>query len=207
MTRFPCQKENPSCARDPWWLEWNQLQDSRPVQFSFLGPGLVSERRFVEVVWLLWQWPEGQSLLKQASSNGVALVSAVGGADAGSFAYYQPSRNLVMVNRTFAETSTWMVADIIAHELRHAADWAAGVYTGASPADCVVREQRGYQAEHAYQAWLSGHLGGLPNPAEMLKAKLTSEDYDLYLNLYRLGTAPDVDALAASDYRRICARS
>lgn len=206
--RLTCQRPNPSCPRDPWWIEHNELQQdgSAPVQYAFLGPGFISERRFVEVIWLLWQWPEGQSLLKQASSNGVALLSAPGGADAGAFAIYQPARNIVVVNRSFAESSTWMVTDVIAHELQHAADWSAGILTGDSTEDCVAREQRGYQTEYRYQTWLSGRFGGLPNPLQMANANLPAEDYDLYINLFRLGTASDVAALAADDYRRICAR-
>jgi hypothetical protein len=205
--RLTCVGQNPSCSRDAWWIEHNELQDdgSVPVQFSFVGPGLVSERRFVEVIWLLWQWPEGQSLLKQASTNGVAVLSVPGGSDAGAFAVYQPPRNSIIVNRSFAESSTWMVADVIAHELQHAADWSMGLLTGDSADECVAREQRGYQTEFRYQSWLSVRFGGLPTPLQMANANLSNEDYELYINLFRLGTSRNVDALAAADYRRICA--
>jgi hypothetical protein len=39
---FPCLAANPSCGRDPWWAEWNQLTRTDPVTYAF-APGLVTD--------------------------------------------------------------------------------------------------------------------------------------------------------------------
>jgi hypothetical protein len=109
-----------------------------------------------------------------------------------------------MVNRTFDETSTWMIAEVIAHELKHAADFGAGTLTGNSYGECITREQRGYEVEYRYQGWLTSRFGRLPGASQIIAARLSDEDYNRYLNLYRLGTSANVDALAANDYRAIC---
>ncbi len=72
-TDFWCLTANPSCNRDDWWAEYNAIQGSDPVQYRFLGPALVTEQRFVEAIWLLWQWPEGASLLREAAASGVRV--------------------------------------------------------------------------------------------------------------------------------------
>ena len=69
-----CVDQNPACGRDPWWLERNELQRDDLVEYRF-APGLVTEYRFVEAVSLVWQWPEGRSLLTGAGEHGVRIVS------------------------------------------------------------------------------------------------------------------------------------
>src|SRR5581483_10301731 len=61
-TEMACLDRNPSCGRDPWWEEWNEVQESSQVTCRF-APGLVTETRYIEAVWLLWQWPQGQHLI------------------------------------------------------------------------------------------------------------------------------------------------
>ena len=57
--QFWCLTANPSCNRDPWWVEWNTLRRTDLVEYRF-APGLVSEGQFIEAIWLLWQWPQGK---------------------------------------------------------------------------------------------------------------------------------------------------
>jgi hypothetical protein len=202
-TAFPCLRLNPSCARDPWWVEWNEIQGRELVQFSFLPPGFVAEARFIEAIGLLWQWPEGQALLGQAADHGVIVVAA--DLQRSAFAAYQASTHLLAVNVAFAETSTWMVSDMLAHELRHVADQQAGIRMAATYADCIEREQGAYQTERRFLLWLAGRFGGLPSPGSV-RARLTPADFALYSNLRSIATSPDVDARALEDYRQSCSR-
>jgi hypothetical protein len=199
-----CLKANPSCARDAWWAEWNELQDAGWVQYRFLGPGFVTEARFVEAVWLLWRWPEGQALLQGAANKRVRVVSASSIALSTAFAAYAPSRGLIGVNDDFTETSTWMVADLLAHELRHAADRPPATTDSETFQECIATEQTAYQTEARYLHWVSETFGGLPS-ASQVADELSYEDYDLYRNLIEIATAADVDALALNDYRESCA--
>src|SRR5205085_11082055 len=74
-TAWSCLATNPSCARDPWWAEWNELQDDTRVTYSAIGSHFSTERRFAEAVDLLWQSPEGKLLLPQAERSGVLVFA------------------------------------------------------------------------------------------------------------------------------------
>lgn len=201
---LPCLPANPSCRREAWWAEWNELQWDDLVQFEFLGPGLVAEYRFAQAVWLLWQWSEGQFLLREGAAHGVAIFSAPFAA--ANFADYAPVQRVIHISPDFTSTSTWMLADLLAHELKHAADSRAGVLASRSYADCIAREQSAYAVEHRFLAWVAERFGGLP-AADQVRARLSRADFLLYRNLLEIARSGDVDAEALEDYRRACAES
>ena len=202
---WPCLARNPSCGREDWWAQWNELQESAPLQFRFIGPGLVTEARFAEAIALLWIWPEGRELLQTAANHGVAIYSSPEIARR-AFAAYRPANRTLLVNPNFTEVSTWLLADVIAHELRHAADHATGTRMGASYADCVAREQIAFHTEASFVRWLSDRQGGLPSSEEVSK-RLSQEDFALFMDVYRTLTADDLDAQVEESYRAICSRS
>ena len=197
-----CLQANPSCNRDPWWVEWNELQSDELVQYSFVGPGLITEFRFIEAIWLLWKWPEGQALLSDAAEHGVAIVADPSADQV--IAYYRESVRAIVINPRFAEASTWMVADILAHELRHAADRFSGIEVNSYEA-CIAAEQAAYQVERRYLVWTVQRFGGIPAPRQVAST-LSEDDFDLYANLFSIAAAPDVDLKALEDYRQNCAR-
>ena len=197
---FWCLKENPSCSRDAWWVEWNELQDRTPVQFRFLGPGLVVEKRFVEAIMLLWQWPEGKGLLKDAASQSVHILAAPPRGE--YFGVWVQPLNAIGINRLYTETSTWMVADILAHELTHAADRHAGRFQNETYSDCITLEQRAFHAELRYLTWLNGRFG-LPDPPAV-HDRLTREDFLLYEDLFSTVTSSNLDADVDQLYKQKC---
>jgi hypothetical protein len=201
-TMFSCLQTNPSCSRDPWWIEWNELQGDDPVQYKFLGPGLVTQSRFIEAIWLLWQWPEGQFLLREASAHGVRIGAVP--IPVPAFAAYSERDRAIVLNRRFSETSTWMVADVLAHELKHAADDRAGVRDQRTYADCIAREQVAYEVENRYLRWVAERFGALPT-ASMITSSLSLEDQQLYRNLSEIAASPNVNLQATVDYRQACA--
>src|SRR4051794_15094638 len=69
---FRCFKANPSCGREAWWAEWNDLPGGELVGFSY-APGLVADAKFVEALNLLQQWAEGRFLLTEAGRQGVSI--------------------------------------------------------------------------------------------------------------------------------------
>ncbi len=202
-TQFWCLRSNPSCGRDPWWVEWDETQRGDPVQFRFLGPGLVSEHRFAEATVLLWAWPEGRALLQHAASNGVRVETWSSDTFSSAFAAYMPGRNLLRVNRQYTETSTWLLADILAHELQHANDDWAGQYQRKNYSDCITLEQRAFHTELRYLNWLDARFGGLPNPWDVA-SRLSHDDYYLYMNLYSVFSRRDLDAQVIDMYRQQC---
>ena len=201
--QFICLQMNPSCSRDPWWVVWSEVQSDALVQFSFLVPGLVAEERFIEAIWLIWQWDEGKRLLRAAAEHGVTIRARERIEDAlGAYGWYHQA---LVVNRRFTETSTWTVADVLAHELQHVVDHKLGrIPTGPGPA-CFAVEREAYGVERRYLVWLSKRFGGLPNPVE-IAGRLSEEDFVLYANLYEIGTSPDLDAAVRRDYRQSCLR-
>jgi hypothetical protein len=121
-----------------------------------------------------------------------------------AFAGYNPFSRAISVNPRFTQTSTWMVADLLAHELKHAADARAGVFMSRTYGDCIAREQSAYSVEHRFLSWLSERFGGLP-PGEEVRAQLSREDALLFRNLLDIARSSNPDAEALEDYRRACA--
>jgi hypothetical protein len=190
-----CLQTNPSCTRDPWWVEHNDDQATRLVEYRFIGPGLVTEERFVEAIWFLWQWPEGKAILGAAADVGVTIAA---GPEDDAFAIYSPLLGRIRVNRAFS-AATWMVADVLAHELKHVADFTTSTYVSDSFADCLTREQRAYAVEQRFLRWTTDRFGGLP-PHAQVTDRLAPEHLDLYENLYTLRFSSDVNSLAENDY-------
>jgi hypothetical protein len=202
---WPCQSRNPSCGREDGWAQWNELQDNAALQYRYIGAGLVTEARFSEAIALLWLWPDGRELLQTASDHGVAIYSSPEIARR-AFAAYRPANRTLLVNPGFTEVSTWLLADIVAHELRHAADHATGTRMGAGYADCVAREQIAFATEARFVSWLAERQGGLPS-SEQVSKLLSQEDFALFTDVYRTLTAENLDAQVEESYRAICSRS
>lgn len=199
---WPCLSRNPSCGREDWWAQWNELQDSSWLQFKYIGPGLVTEARFAEAIALLWVWPEGRALLETAANHGVAIYSSQEIARR-AFAAYRPADRTLMVNPNFTEVSTWLLADVVAHELRHASDHATGTRMGSGYADCVAREQAAFKTERDFVRWLAERQGGLPSSDQVSKL-LSQEDFALFSDVYRTLNSPNLDAQVEESYRSIC---
>lgn len=199
-----CLQSNPSCGRDPWWIEWNEIQSDRLVRFSFLPPGLVAEARFIEAIWLLSEWDDGRFLLEEAGRNGLLIITAP--IPRKAFAAYLPAKRLLGVNERFAEVSTWMLADVLAHELKHAADHSMNVWPNLVPHDyeaCWTIEKLAYEVEQHYLQWVGRRFGGLPS-YQQVGGQLSEEDQALYANLRGILDARDLGKMAESDYRGHC---
>ncbi|MFN8633924.1 MAG: DUF6782 family putative metallopeptidase [Chloroflexota bacterium] len=201
---WPCLDRNPSCGREEWWAQWNELQDKSWTQFRFIGPGLVTEGRFAEAISVLWIWPEGHELLQTAADHGVAIYSAPEIARR-AFAAYIPENRTLLVNPGFTQVSTWLLADVLAHELRHASDHATNTRMGTDYATCVAREQVAFQTEARFLRWVSDRQGGLPSSDQVAKA-LSREDQALFVDVYHTLTADNLDAQVEENYRSICSQ-
>jgi hypothetical protein len=200
---FYCLRANPSCARDHWWVEWNELQRSDLLSYR-PTPGLVFESRFIEAIGLIWQWAEGKELIRDAAADQVFIVAVPEDVLPTSFAAYVPSLQGIGVSRRFTETSTWMISDVLAHELKHASDARQGLFQSRSADACIAREQRAYQVENRFVRWIAGRMGGLPS-ASQVASRLTFEDFQLFLNVQTIANSSDPAALATQDYRGHCA--
>ncbi|MCC7371120.1 MAG: hypothetical protein IT306_22080 [Chloroflexi bacterium] len=199
---WPCLSRNPSCGREEWWAQWNELQDSNWLQYKYIGAGLVTEARFAEAISLLWLWPEGRELLTTAANHGVAIYSSQEIARR-AFAAYRPADRTLMVNPNFTEVSTWLLADVLAHELRHASDHATTTRMGGGYGDCVAREQAAFNTERDFVRWLAERQGGLPSSDEVSKL-LSQEDFALFSDIYRTLNSPNLNAQVEESYRSIC---
>jgi hypothetical protein len=200
--RWSCFPENPSCARgDPWWVEWNEIQSETLVEPAF-APGLVAERRFVEALWLIARWQDGRTLLSEAGLNGVWILSVSPETAQSALGRYSDTTNVLEVNRRFSESSTWLIADVLVHELQHAVDDRHGEFRGGGYARCIL-EQRAYSQESVFIRWLRERMGGVPSPAEV-RARLSRDDFILYSNVMSVANAPDPRLQAVRDYPEVC---
>jgi Zn-dependent protease with chaperone function len=203
-TSWNCLPANPSCGRDPWWLERNEVQNPALVTYQAIGPGFGSEGSFVEAVNLLWQSPDGQELLRKSNGSGVTVISR---AYDRQFAYatYLPQRNTIVINNRFLTAPSWMLADVLAHELSHASDRADGVHVGNTYADCIAGELAAFHVERRFLIWLTRTLvpDGLPSIAT-LSGQLSAEHGQLAETLYRLGFSNNIPQLVARTYEGTC---
>jgi hypothetical protein len=203
-TSWNCLATNPSCGRDPWWAEHNELLDTARVIYQAIGARFVSERSFVEAVNLLWQSSEGKQLLSKANESGVTVISR--GYDRQfAFATYLPERKTVVVNDRFLTAPTWMLADVLAHELSHAADDARGLHMGHTSSECIAGELSAYQVERRFLIWLTRSLvpEGLPSVA-VISGRLSAEHGLLANSLFQLGFSNDIPQLVERTYEGTC---
>jgi hypothetical protein len=95
-----------------------------------------------------------------------------------------------------------MVADVVAHELKHASDDRAGLFQSLEFSDCITREQRAYGVEQRFLRWMwAGQL--FPTEYE-IAGTLSFQDFELYENLLNMITSPDVNRDALIDYLGHC---
>jgi hypothetical protein len=201
---WSCFDTNPSCRRDAWWAEWNELQDSPHVTYSAIGPQLTTERRFSEAIDLLWQWPEGKALLSEADRSGVLVITLDYDRQT-AFATYSPQRKLIAFNGRFTTTPTWMVADVLAHELSHAADDAHQLNMQHTSASCLAGETRATEVQQQFLVWLTRTLKpeGLPSVA-VVSGRLSAEQTQLASSLYQIGFSTDIPRLVSQAYDGTC---
>jgi hypothetical protein len=126
----------------------------------------------------------------------------VGPASRNAFAMYLSRPKSIEFNRDFVRVSTWMLAAVLAHELKHASDDRARIpWLDAS--DCIPWEQRAYQEEADFVRWLSSRFVGFPSE-QQVRNLLAPEDQVLFSNLRRIATAPDPTKVAYEDYLGHC---
>jgi len=211
--QFFCLRTNPICGQDrQWWVRWDDSKLTDIVGYEWL-PGLLTERRFAEGLLLLSQWPEGEMLLQTAARAGVRVIGVAPttvGASRIWEAYAAFATNghemLVLINDKYAATSTFEIADLLAHELTHVSDWVAGINTASGFSACISREQRARQAEWRFLTYLAQRFGGLPSPP-LAASELSAEDQDLIALLLHIATVPNLDADTAANYQQQCTRN
>jgi hypothetical protein len=165
----------------------------------------VTEAKYIEVIWLLWLWPEGRALIQDAAANGVTILTMRPGTLARlTVAVYAPSLNAIGVNPSHNEVSTWMLASTIVHELKHSSDDLNGLFTERTRANCVTREQRAFAVERRYALWISAWQGGFPSESQVA-SRLSSDDYQAFMNIMAVVSAPNLDVYVDQLYRTRCA--
>jgi hypothetical protein len=200
---WSCLSANSSCSSAPWWAEQNTLQDDTRITYTAVGSGFSTERRFAEAVNLLWQWPEGKTLLREADHQAVSVITLDYDVQT-AYASYIPERNVITVNRRYVTAPTWMVAGVLAHELSHALDDGRNSLEQGS-ADCLARETRAFEVERRYLGWLTRTLqpDGLPS-LTVVSARLSADHAQLAADLYEVGGSSNLARLTEREYGKTC---
>jgi hypothetical protein len=180
------------------------VQDPTHVTYSAIGPRFTTERRFADAINLLWQWPEGKSLLIEADHSAIRVITLDYDQQT-AFATYSPQRKLIGFNRRFTATPTWMVADVLAHELSHAVDDAHGVNMEHTSASCEAGETAATQVQQRFLVWLTRTLKpeGLPSIATV-SGGLSPEQAELATSLYQIGSSTDIPRYVSQVYDGMC---
>ncbi|HEX3246195.1 MAG TPA: hypothetical protein VHX16_12385 [Chloroflexota bacterium] len=199
-----CAGANPSCGRDPWWLQWNEIQNTDLVSFAVTRTPMTVESRYVEALQVLWSWDEGEDLLTQGSEFGVSVRSGIFETEPTAIASYSTSRRTIQINPRYARAATWMLAAVISHELRHISDARNRLFQSHISGDCLTRETRAYETEGRFMAWYTEALVGERLPVQELRQRVPSEYRGLSELLLRINTAPDASELVRKDYAELC---
>ena len=170
-----CDVSNPSCGRDPWWLQFNEPQRADLLQFGLTGTTLTVEDRYSEAMRLLWGWGEGQALLHDGSEFGVVVGSGVFDRDPNAIAFYNSARRQIQINPRYARAATWMLAAVLSHELRHISDAYNRKFQGHSTEHCFEREIRAYETEARFISWFTSSVVGERLPVRELREKAPPE--------------------------------
>jgi hypothetical protein len=178
------------------------VQRSDSVTFQF-APGLVSEYRYVEAVRLLAQWPEGLSLLREAGLDGVKILSSSDVRLRGAVASFTQNDRTIRVLSDYRNSPTWMLADSLAHELRHAVNRRQGLFQHDTFNDCIADEQSAYETEARFLAWLGSRMGGMPRTADVT-SRYTSADLELYSSIVLPLATGDINSFVRTAYQQEC---
>lgn len=161
-----CVATNPNCAaHEPWWREANAAPTPAGAlaRFSPLGPGFTADARLVEAVFWVSLWPDGRALLRTAAAQGVSVrVAPIGVAThttAVAAADYDPRTRTITVSPRFLRAPSWILGDVLVHELTHVSQAATGMRFG--PNQCLAEELPARQTETAYTRFVAQHMGGL----------------------------------------------
>jgi hypothetical protein len=198
---------NPSCGRDPWWLQWNELQSTDLVSFNMTGRPLTAESRYHEALQVLWGWDEGKELLGNGSEFGVAVLSGIFAREPSAIASYSTARRSIQINPRYAQAATWMLAAVIAHEMRHISDAYQRLYQSHTREDCLTRETRAYETESRFITWYTQSVVGEKIPVQQLRKQVRSEHRGLSDLLVRINSAPDAAELVRDDYGELCRKN
>jgi hypothetical protein len=202
-----CAGVNPSCGRDPWWLQWNELQSTDLVSLNLTERPLTAESRYHEALQLLWGWDEGKELLTHGSEYGVAVVSGLFPREPTAIASYSTARRAVQINPRYAQAATWMLAAVISHEMRHISDAHQRLYQAHAQDDCLMRETRAYETESRFIAWYTQSVVGEQIPVRELRKRVRSEHRSLSDLLVRISSEPDAAAMVREDYGELCTKN
>lgn len=123
-----------------------------------------------------WLGGAVDALLLSETGRGLLLAAARSGTviwrmdtPAGTEGVFRPGANLIMLDPRLDAASARERAAVLAHELRHAADFARGVDV-IDASDCFQSEENAFRAES--QAWLELWGGTLPQPFSPLQHEL-----------------------------------
>jgi hypothetical protein len=138
--------------------------DPRPACFP-VDPShcLPIDARLLTTASTLQGLDEGKWLLSVAAQNGIQVM--VGPTPPGVGGYFEPATKHILLDESLLASSAWVRADVLAHELQHAADNAAGIIPVTS-AGCVDEEQRAFTRQA--QVWNDLWKGHLPPALDQL---------------------------------------
>jgi hypothetical protein len=117
---------------------------------------LTADRRLLSAITLLRGTTRGGPLLRAAAESGVSI--RVGTVPPRTLGMFRPSTRAVTIGSFVARSSARAQAAVLAHELRHVADWKQGARLLDSTLNCYAREASAFQTEAAVWDEIKGSL-------------------------------------------------
>jgi hypothetical protein len=155
-----------SAARFGW-----QAATVNPDTLGCMGQGgtkcLTDDPYVANAIWSLRGLQDGLPLLQTASNAGIKLERTA--IQDQVLAGYSPSRKTVYMNTRLDRYSMWVRGAVLAHELQHVADGAAGRWPTTNY-ECYHFEENAFRTEA--RVWSAMWQGRLPANVDPLHAEL-----------------------------------
>jgi hypothetical protein len=138
-----------------------------------LGPGgtrcLTDDPLVASAVWALRGLTDGMSLLQSASDSGIQIART--DLPPNVLGAFSRSRKAIRLDSSLDSSSIWVRGDVLAHELQHASDAAAGNWPTDS-ASCYAFEGAAFRKQAAI--WTAMWQGNLPENVDSMHRQLNS---------------------------------
>ncbi len=129
--------------------------------------GLIVEDGLVGTVAELRKVEGGEWLVRVAAENGITIGEAAAGP--GILGAFDDREGIILINSALDDSSAWVRAAVLAHELQHAADAAASLLPETT-AECLRFEAHAFQRQSTI--WTQFWQGSFPEAVDAIHEEL-----------------------------------
>jgi hypothetical protein len=124
----------------------------------------------------------GSDVLRMAANAGTTVQRNNVPPSAGAYGFFDQRTNAITIDRRLDDYGVWERGTILAHELKHAADFADGRIDFNSVDGCYQTEENAFHAQS--QVWTETWKSRLPMPQNSVQKDLNTIDLTISRDPY-----------------------